>query len=117
MSQEDRDTLRTCEACEGEGCPWCDNGLQSRIQSARWNEFRGKMQHISNTYSFLQAIVLDVLDRLHADGSVLAGVLETEGRDLFALWQSADPSNGGREAVTEGLKSFNKRALDYLQAR
>lgn len=109
--------MRTCEACQGEGCPWCLNGLQSRVQSARWAKFRQQMRYLSNTYSFLQAVVLDVLERLREDDSSVARILEAEGRDLFALWESVDPSNGGRDAVTENLKAFNKRALDYLQAR
>jgi len=117
MDDQAPDTLRTCEACKGEGCPWCTNGLQNRAQTVQWRRFRQNMQNISNTYSFLQAIVLDLLKRLRSDGSHLATVLALEGQDLFDKWVSTDPSDGGREAITEELKRFNKRALDYLQAR
>lgn len=75
------------------------------------------MKHSSGSHNFLQAVVLDVLERLRDDGSTLAGVLEAEGRGLFALWQATDPSSGDRKAVTASLRDFNKRALDYLQAR
>jgi hypothetical protein len=75
------------------------------------------MQYISNTYSFLQAIVLDLLQRLRNDGGHLARVLALEGQDLFDKWVSTDPTDGGRESITEDLKRFNKKALDYLQAR
>lgn len=116
-SDEARDTLHTCEACQGEGCPWCDAGLQNRTQYDRWVRFRLQMRNISNTYSFLQAIVLDVLERLQEDGSDLALVLALEGQRLFEMWQNAGPTHGSRDAITEELKEFNKRALDFLQAR
>ena len=112
--EEAADTLHSCEACQGEGCPWCVNGLQNRAQFVRWSAFRQKMRHISNTYSFLQSIVLDVLDRLQEDGSHLALMLAGEGRQLFDAWQNA---KGARDEITEQLKAVNKRALDYLQAR
>lgn len=118
MSHDDPpDTMRTCEACKGDGCPWCTNGMQNRAQTTQWAKFRQGMQHISNTYSFLQAVVLDLLRRLRNDGSHLAIVMALEGQDLFDQWVSTDPSDGGREAITESLKKFNKQALDYLQAR
>lgn len=113
MASDDRDTMHSCEACERRGCAWCSDGLQNRAQFESWIKFRKDMQSISATYTFLRDIVLDVLKRLDADGSSLARLLETEGRDLLDEWQEATP--GSRNMITDSLKEFNRRALDYLQ--
>ena len=111
----DPTTLRVCEPCDGQGCPWCHNGLQSREQYRMWGAFRTRMRNISNTYSFVESIVLDILDRLNAIDSDEALVLALEGQRLFEKWCRANPVNRGREKATEDLKAFNKKALDFLQ--
>lgn len=107
-------TLQLCEPCDGHGCPWCNNGLQTREQYLMWCKFRRKMRNISNTYSFVEEIVLDILDRLNKLDTDEALVLALEGQRLLERWSRTNPVNQGRNAATEALKDFNRRALDYL---
>lgn len=111
------DTLKTCEACTGSGCVWCYAGLQSRLQADMWKVFRTRMRHISNTYSFLEEIVLDVIARLSRIDSDQALVLVLEGQRLLERWLRARHEDGGRHAITEDLKAFMKRGLDFLAKR
>lgn len=117
--EEDRgpDTLRTCEACGGEGCPWCRDGFQDLDQNRHWAKFRSRMKTISNTYSLVESIILDVLDRLQEDGSDEALDLALQGHKLFESWSKTNPANGGRDAVVEQMKDFNRQALDFLQGK
>ncbi len=73
------------------------------------------MRHISNTYSFLEEVMLDLLKRLGAIDSDEALVLALEGQRLLERWGTARFEDGGRRETTEALKEFNRRALDYLQ--
>lgn len=107
-------TVRVCEPCDGHGCPWCSNGLQTNDQYLMWCDFRKRMRNISNTYSFVEEIVLDVLDRLNKLDTDEALVLALEGQRLLECWSRTNPVNQGRNAATEALKDFNRRALDYL---
>lgn len=75
------------------------------------------MPKLSGTYDLMEATVLDILGRLNLDGSRLALLLESEGRVLLDMWHHTNPTNGGRGEVSSELKAFNKKALDYLQAR
>lgn len=111
VTQRCRDTIRVCEACQGSDCPWCSRGQQDRGEFQRWLTFRRNMRTLSNTYSFLEEIVSDILARLLEDGSPEAIDLMVEGRALLDTWLSADD----RSESTEALKAFSKRALDWLQ--
>jgi len=80
-----------------------------------WCAFRARMRNISNTYSFIETIVLDLINRLNLIDSDEALVLALEGQRLFEKWVHTNPVNHGREQATEDLKTFNNKALDYLQ--
>lgn len=82
-----------------------------------WQDFRTKMRFMSNTYSFLEAVVLDLVERLAQENSDEALVLSLEGQRLFERWGRVKHEDGGRKEITEELKAFNRRALNYLQQR
>lgn len=75
------------------------------------------MRFISGTYTFLEAIIVDLLERLSKVDSDEALVLALEGRRLFEYWANVKQEDGGRKEVTESLTDFNRRALDYLQGK
>lgn len=110
-TQRSPDTARICEACQGEDCPWCSRGRQNRSEFQRWLLFRKNMRTLSNTYAFLEDVVSDILARLLEDGSPEAIELMVEGRALLDAWTTADD----RGPITEALKDFSKRGLDWLQ--
>lgn len=111
------DTLRTCLACIGQAgeCPWCTNGFQTTEQFRKWSEVRLRLKKASGTYSFLEDITLDVLERLRAEGSDQAFNLALEGHKLLETWTFADPAGGDRSAAAGALTDFTKKALDLLQ--
>lgn len=111
------DTLRTCTACQGEGwpCSWCTGGFQNTEQFLEWARVRMSMKKLSGTYSFLESVMLDILERLRSDGTDPALALALEGHALLEKWVYANPSNGDRSAIAAQLTEFNKRALDWIQ--
>lgn len=111
------DTLRTCLACLGQGgeCSWCAGGFQTTEQFRKWSEVRLRMKKSSGTYSFLEDVTLDVLERLRSEGSDEALALVLEGHKLLETWTFADPTGGDRSAAAGALTDFTKSALDLLQ--
>ena len=112
-----RDTLRECEACGGRGldCPWCNNGLQTLQQQRSWKRFRKRMRKLSGTYSVLEDLILDILDRLGRRGDTGSDVLCSEGMLIMHRWRTLDPLDERRLALFEEMKDYTKRALDHLE--
>ena len=107
-------TLRTCEACAGEGCMWCKDGYQDATQNMKWAKFRARMKYVSNTYALVESMLLDIIERLKANGSDEALSLAIHGQNLLDTWDRTDPVNGGRDQIIEAMKAHNRLALDYL---
>ncbi len=111
------ETPRVCEACGGDGgsrCNWCTGGLQNQSQKAQWKEFRARMRATSGTYSILQALIEETVDKLRKSGTHVKVALATEGMASLTRWLEADPDSEARKSASVELLTFHRRAMALL---
>lgn len=105
-----------CKACGGRSCKWCTNGFQDEDQRREWAEFRRRMRKISATYSLLERVMRELIDRLTEAGTQDARDMASEGQRLLSEWASADPDTKERREASSAIGVFQKKAIRVLLA-
>ncbi len=114
FDEEAPDTPRVCEACGGRSCTWCTDGYQDLQQQKLWHAFRMRMRHISNTYSLLEDIMNNLVDKLEGLGDPKAKDMAKEGRSLLREWREAEADSPQRRAASVSINIFQRAAVLQL---
>jgi len=72
------------------------------------------MHAISATYDALRRVIEVVVEKLEALPDEEAQKMASEGRDVVIRWLLAEPVSEERDAATQGMIIFQKKALDFL---
>jgi len=119
---EEPDTLRTCEACGGDGqeCAWCASGFQTVNQRVSWRKFRLKMRNLSGTYNLLEEMVLeemvkDIIKGLEKIHTEEASIMIKNGKMMLKWWKESDPDTIERDESARKLSEFCKDSIEVLR--
>ncbi len=102
------ETPRTCAACGGRSCRWCNSGYQDSAQQKAWKDFRERMRKISSTYSLLEKVVRELIDGLESVGDAETA---EQGRQCLREWSAAAPDSPERREASMRMSLFQSRAV------
>jgi hypothetical protein len=116
MEEDDIKTPRVCEACGGLGnpCKWCLDGFQDPDHQEAWSLFRNRMRSISGTYSLLESLMEQIIEKLNSIETEEAHNASIEGKKLLVIWWDHDIDSEERKNVSHKISEFQKKAIEIM---
>lgn len=102
------ETPRTCAACGGRSCRWCNRGFQDLLQQKSWEGFRERMRKLSSTYSLLEQVVQELIDGLESIGE---HEMAEQGKVCLKDWSDAAPDSQERREASMRMSLFRSKAV------